>query len=294
MRKPFLLSIFYFLFFALSGCNPVSEYSSSLPAPAVKNSKLTSLSISPLSVDLTVGEEKRFDVEAKDKEGNILAVTPRWLVEGNIGEISPQGLFKALAVGEGTVKALSDSLMANSLVTIKEKEEFKPFFVYSEYTSASDHFIPSGWMGDYKDITLDENCQQNPHSGETCIKVVYSAEATQRKHWAGIYWQYPADNWGTTDAGFNLSGATKLIFWAKGENGGERIVEFKIGGMRNKYSDSAVAGIGPVVLTNEWKEYEIDLSAKDMSYIIGGFCWASNQTNNPEGCTFYLDDIRYE
>jgi len=71
-------------------------------------------------------------------------------------------------------------------------------------------------------------------------------------------------------------------------------MEFKIGGIRNKYSDSAVASIGPIVLTQDWKKYEINLSDRDISYIIGGFCWATNQTNNPEGCTFYIDDIKYE
>ena len=31
-----------------------------------------------------------------------------------------------------------------------------------------------------------------------------------------------------------------------------------------------------------------------MSYIIGGFCWSANVDNNPEGATFYLDEIKFE
>ncbi|MCD6093959.1 MAG: hypothetical protein J7J51_04140, partial [Candidatus Omnitrophica bacterium] len=91
------------------------------------------------------------------------------------------------------------------------------FPVYTDISSSDNHFIPSGWMGDYGDITLDENWQDNPHSGETCIKISYSAEATQGNRWAGIYWQEPANNWGEVEGGFDLTGATKLTFWARGE-----------------------------------------------------------------------------
>jgi hypothetical protein len=71
-------------------------------------------------------------------------------------------------------------------------------------------------------------------------------------------------------------------------------VEFKVGGIMGEYSDSDMASIGPVILTKEWKQYTIDLRGKDMSYIIGGFCWATNIDVNPEGAVFYLDEIRYE
>lgn len=113
--------------------------------------------------------------------------------------------------------------------------------------------------------------------------------------WAGVYWQNPVNNWGSAqNAGYDLSGATKLTFWARGQNGGERIQEFKIGGIMGEYSDSDTAGIGPVVLDKEWKQYTIDLKNRDLKYIIGGFAWSTNLDVNPEGCTFYLDEIRYE
>ena len=55
-----------------------------------------------------------------------------------------------------------------------------------------------------------------------------------------------------------------------------------------------MAGIGPVVLTTDWQQFTIDLEGKDLSSISGGFCWATNLDVNPDGATFYLDDIRYE
>jgi len=172
--------------------------------------------------------------------------------------------------------------------------DFKPFVVYTDKGSPNNHFIPSGWMGDAQDASFDDAYTENPNSGKSCIKIVYSPGASGGNRWAGIYWQNPANNWGNKKGGFDLTGAKKLTFWAKGEEGGERIEEFKMGGITGDYPDSDTAGIGPVFLTKEWKKYTIDLGGKDISYISGGFCWATNLDMNPNGCTFYLDDIIYE
>ncbi len=172
--------------------------------------------------------------------------------------------------------------------------ESMPFYVYSDYMETTNHFYPTGWMGDYSDIDMNEQWTENTHSGSTCIKVVYSAES-QQKFWAGVYWQNPPNNWGVVDGGFNLSNATKLSFWARGENGGER-VQFKMGGIAGQHPDSAVMSAGTLTLSDNWEKYEIDLTGRDLSYISGGFVWVAKGEAgyNPEGCTFYLDDIVYE
>ncbi|MCM8779600.1 MAG: hypothetical protein NC914_00380 [Candidatus Omnitrophica bacterium] len=175
-----------------------------------------------------------------------------------------------------------------------KKKEDMPFYVFSDTSSMKNHFIPSGWMGDYGDIKLDKSSKENPYSGDTCIKISYSAKVSQGAGWAGIYWQNPANNWGEQDKGFDLSRASKLTFWARGEKGGERIEEVKIGGIMGTYSDSDMASIGPVILTPDWQQYTIDLNGKDLSSIIGGFCWVTNVDVNPEGAVFYLDEIKYE
>lgn len=171
---------------------------------------------------------------------------------------------------------------------------FNAFPVYTDGRSPDNHYVPSGYMGDYSDISIDTASFEDPYAGSTSIKIVYSNSTSQGARWGGVYWQNPANNWGDRKGGFDLTGATKLTFWAKGENGGERIEEFKIGGITGLYPDSDIAGIGPVLLADEWKQYEIDLRGKDLSYISGGFAWATNLDVNPEGATFYLDDIRYE
>jgi len=176
-----------------------------------------------------------------------------------------------------------------------KKQEGMPFYVYADSRSANNHFIPSGWMpnsGTSKDIKYDGSSKEDPYLGDACIKIQYKDVSGNR--WAGIYWQNPANNWGSSDAGYDLSKATKLTFWARGEKGGERIEEFKVGGIMGEFSDSDAVNIGPVILTKEWTQYTIDLKGKDMSYIIGGFCWSTNVDVNPEGVTFYLDEIKYE
>jgi len=175
-----------------------------------------------------------------------------------------------------------------------KKPENMPFYVYSDRGAITNHYIPSGWMGDWGDIKFDAGCTEDPYLGNSCIKIIYTGSMSQGARWAGIYWQNPANNWGTVDGGYDLSKATKLTFWARGAKGGERIEEFKVGGIMGEYSDSDTASIGPVILNKEWTKYEIDLKGKDMSYIIGGFCWATNVDVNPEGAVFYLDEIRYE
>ncbi len=172
--------------------------------------------------------------------------------------------------------------------------EFNPFQVYTDAKAPDNHFDPSGWMGDYSDIGLSEESFTSPHSGSTCIKVTYKAKKAQGVGWAGVYWQNPSNNWGTKSGGYDLTGAKKVTFWARGEKGGERVEEFKIGGITGEYGDSDVVGIGPVSLTTEWRQFVIDLDGKDLSSISGGFCWVINADTNPQGAVFYLDDIKYE
>lgn len=177
----------------------------------------------------------------------------------------------------------------------KQESAFKPFPVYTNVGSRDNHYTPSGFMPDGKCLVFNDRWTENCHSGSTCLKVVYDVECSkQGPRWAGIFWQNPPGNWGSRKGGFNLVGATRLTFWARGEKGGERIEEIKMGGITGDYPDTDVASIGPVILTPEWREYTIDLRGKDLSYISGGFSWSTNTDVNPESCTFYIDDIRYE
>jgi hypothetical protein len=185
----------------------------------------------------------------------------------------------------------SDILGENQL------KPFKPFVVYQDKGSRHNHFVPSGYMPNGECLKMDDAWMSNCHEGKSCIKTVYDVACSLKsRHWAGIYWLNPADNWGDRKGGYNLTGAKKLVFWARGEKGGEKIAEFRLGGVGQgrEYPDSDTASIGPVILSKQWKKYEIDLRGKDLSYISGGFAWTANVDDNPSSCMFYLDDILYE
>lgn len=167
-----------------------------------------------------------------------------------------------------------------------------PFIVYKDRGPGS-HYVASGRMGDTSDIRMTYASSEEPYSGKTCIKITYTAEMSRGSGWAGVYWQYPANNWGEKRGGYDLTGAKEFTFWVKGKQGGE-IVEFKIGGIIGTYGDTDQASTGPIQLSSEWEEYTLDTSELDLSNIIGGFCFAVSALDNPDGAIFYLDDIVYK
>ena len=79
----------------------------------------------------------------------------------------------------------------------------------------------------------------------------------------------------------------------RGEKGGE-IVEFKLGGTASNYPDSDNLSTGDLTLTDKWQQYELDLTSAELFYISAGFGFVCKQDMNPAGCTFYLDDIKYD
>ena len=168
-----------------------------------------------------------------------------------------------------------------------------PFVVYKDFANKNNHFYPSGWTGDYGDIHLSQNCP-DACSGTSCIKITYTAKASQGARWAAIYFMHPENTWGNLDKGYNLTGAAKLTFWARGEEGGETVSHFKVGGVTGNFSDTDQIYIGPVKLTKEWKQYTIDLTGMDLSRISGGFCLAFSRDDNPNGLVMYLDEIVYQ
>ena len=112
-----------------------------------------------------------------------------------------------------------------------QPKAFKPFIVYQDKGSFN-RFVPSGYMPTGECIRMNDAWKDDCEEGKSCIKVQYDVTCSLKgRHWAGVYWLNPADNWGDRKGGYNLTGAKKLIFWARGENGGEKIAEFRIGGV---------------------------------------------------------------
>lgn len=211
--------------------------------------------------------------------------------------MSRKFLVLALLVSCGLALQTQMVLAERQSIEVVEAEKTpsgEVFNVYTEKWSKKDHYYASGWMGDYGDIEINEGNIINPFNGRTCLKITYNAKRSQNAGWIGVYWQNPPNNWGDEIGGYDLTGYKKLTFWARGEKGGEAIAEFKIGGIGGTYPDSDSAAMGPVTLTKDWKEYTIDLKGIDLSCISGGFGFSARYNDNPNGFTFYMDDIRYE
>ena len=191
--------------------------------------------------------------------------------------------------------------------SIPAKNATLPLFLYSDGCDSTHGFTPSGWMGELatifqndsiynnaKDI-IDISSADNPHSEKSCIRISYKPSLN---NWGGFYWQFPVNNWGIYPGyAIDKSKKVKLSFWARGMKGGEK-AEFMTGGILDSslpYHDSySSMTTGIIVLSSEWQKYTINLANKDLSNVIGGFCWVTNYQQNPSGSTVFLDDIVFE
>jgi hypothetical protein len=169
-------------------------------------------------------------------------------------------------------------------------------------------FAPSGYMGDGETpgpIAMipakpgdSKDCDGRRASSSAkgdCHQVTYSPPASGGKGWAGVYWQYPANNWGTKPGYAVAAGAKKVSFWAKGAKGGEKLT-FLAGGIAAPgaaYQDS-VSAKAEVTLTTEWAPYSIDIAGQTYTEVLGGFGWTMKGPDATPTGKFYVDDIRWE
>jgi hypothetical protein len=150
-------------------------------------------------------------------------------------------------------------------------------------------FTPSGYMGNFEEMDFDDCCTTSPYEGDSCIRITYKG----RHQWVGVAWQDPPNNWGDIPGGYDLSGAQKLTFWARGKTGAE-YAQFKMGliGRTKKYADTARITTGKVRLTKDWKKYELPLQGLDLSRIVTAFVVVLEGAPTP--VVVYLDHVQFE
>ncbi|OGF58663.1 MAG: hypothetical protein A2Y62_03925 [Candidatus Fischerbacteria bacterium RBG_13_37_8] len=190
----------------------------------------------------------------------------------------------------------------------------KSFNVYTDANAAGNHFVARGKFfgpGGEDDVPdMDEAyVEVQQYEGVNCIKASFLSMPYPYNNWGGWYFMngvlqgdetQPSPNWGDyPDAGINLQRATRITFWAKGAQGGEQVEFFAFGVGKNPpmpYPDSAnKLTLGYLTLKPDWTQYTIDLTGKDISYVLGGFGWATNAFKNSfSDITFYLDDIKFD
>jgi len=177
-----------------------------------------------------------------------------------------------------------------------------PFFV-------SDQFIPSGFMGDPTGIALSTgtngpSCPMRAPGtpGGDCYVVTWAATNPTAMPWAGVYWQYPTNNWGTEPGLSVTAGAKQVSFYARGKVGGE-IVTFKSGGLNDpvsatagSYGDSFNVSGPAITLTTTWTQYTLSLQGATYPQgVLGAFVWVAAVTNGTNSnITFYIDDLKWE
>ena len=158
----------------------------------------------------------------------------------------------------------------------------------------------TNWMPPEAGATFRLNLvdPSNPHSGSTCVRIDVQLEHRPNRNWGGIVVASCPDCWGLhpTEPAYDLRHATKLVFYARGGQGGERIqVKVAVAGDK-PHGDSAVqpAATGWITLTSMWQQYELRLEGVDLHRVVTPFAVVTDKAHNPGGpFTFYLDDIYF-
>ena len=297
----------------LAAVDAMTEIWSGVP-PANLCPEIISLKLNGSDI-LAAGETAEAVLEARDPEDAGLSVTwavypeaPEYLTFGEIwwqplelGGIivhSSATRAKLLMPGGGKYRlyaVVSDgaggAATANIPFLVEGESSISrlqlPVAVYAD--SAPEPWAPSGWMGDYQALSMDAASRNLPHSGESCLEFRYPPSS----NWVGVAWQNPPQNWGDQPGGYDLSGAERLIFWARSEYGGER-VDFGVGlaNPEAKYPDTVSAELKNVKLSTRWQRYQISLKGQDLSRVRTPFYWSL--VGGRRSTILYLDDIRFE
>ena len=171
--------------------------------------------------------------------------------------------------------------------------------VYGDFAETENNFTQKALMyGADRNLVKDmnENWTENPYSGKSCIRCEVD---TGGLDWGG--WLFlngyllegetvPKLNDGSrAGEGLDLTGATALRFYARGETGSE-VVEFFTAGFGYDgewgtplvdYPDTAKKqSLGFLQLTTEWTEYTIPLGNLDLSSIVCGFGYVCSGTQD--------------
>jgi hypothetical protein len=226
-----------------------------------------------------------------------------------------------LTVGLPSTPVVSVDLNLAELQNLMDEYHLS-FQVYTDISAGGNHFFAFGKLPDQNSaVGIFGSCTNRPHSGATCVQCTFTNLTGSNN--GGFYFMSgilyngaPLPYFGGSNlvntplvisnfTGYNLTGSTSLTFWARGEKGGEQI-EFFVGGVGYDPSTGIATNLFPdsmsrwpvlgqtTVLTTNWQEFTINLTGKNLTNIMGGFGWFTSTTENPNGATFYLDDIQYQ
>ncbi|MCX6621793.1 MAG: hypothetical protein NTY38_12105, partial [Acidobacteria bacterium] len=100
---------------------------------------------------------------------------------------------------------------------------------------------------------------------------------------------------------WSTRGFQQVSVWARADadrNGLFPKVQFKAGGntdSKEKYQASFEVEGDFETLTDDWRQYTLNLRGQNLSQVIAAFVFVVRvQDVGPQGATFYLDDIEYK
>ena len=239
-------------------------------------------------------------------------VLPRVMTGAVILLLMEAGLMRGVpADAAGAYQTQKEAAL--SALSARLQKEREAVYVYKDFGLTQNHYTQKAKMAGHNlDLVLnmDENWQENPYAGESCIRC---EQITREGDWGG--WLFlngflpkgesvPHLNDGIVGGqGLDLTGANALRFYARGETGTETVEFFTCGfgysgetGFRtvDRPDSCTRQSLGRVTLTQDWQAYEIDLTDADLSYIVCGFGYVLNDVMDGNADNvFYLDEIRF-
>jgi hypothetical protein len=165
--------------------------------------------------------------------------------------------------------------------------------------AVSDYYSPDGFFGDGElrgRLELEKSCPQRaPGAQGDCYTLTYRPGV---KRFAGIFWQYPHNNWGFWPGHTVAPGASRITFQARGLRGGEALkVNAGQKDSPNAHKDSFQLEEMTVALTDRWAAHELPFSGADYqgpSGVLGAFMIALAAGDSDDAIVVYLDDVRWQ
>jgi hypothetical protein len=165
----------------------------------------------------------------------------------------------------------------------------------------SDEFSPTGYMGDGEQVgPLTSNdgdtskCMERPAGvAGQCYRFDYKPGS---RLWAGVYWQFPANNWGAYPGKVIAAGATKVTFWAAASKK-EAKIKVRIGGIKDATlpHQDTLAVEKELVITDTMKQYTVELGGKGYEGgVLGAFAWTyGSAPEDSAGVQLYFDGLEW-
>ena len=163
----------------------------------------------------------------------------------------------------------------------------------------SDYYSPDGYYGDGETrgyLDVQRVCPDRPPGAAgDCYAVSYTVGP---RKFAGVFWQYPHNNWGIDRGRQIAGGATRITFSVRGRAGGER-VKFSAGQSTTpRYHD--VFHLSPLeaTLSTGWTDQTVLLRGETYNGpdgLIGAFevAFDGSASKIGDSFVFYLTNLRW-